>query len=101
MPIEAWAWVLTTLQIACLWSVGRGWRSAWLLGAAVQPLWIVYAVVTDQIGFIPGCTVSGVVQLRTWLRNAPPPTSPGSARQPRDMGKTPDGGVRGAFVRWS
>jgi len=28
---------------------------------------IVYAVLTGQLGFIPGCTVSATVQLRSFL----------------------------------
>jgi hypothetical protein len=62
-----WAWVLTGLQVVALWAAGRGRWWAWLLGAGVQPVWIVYAVLTGQIGFVPGCVVSAAVQLHNFF----------------------------------
>lgn len=65
-----WAWLLTGLQVLALWAAGgrRSW--GWLLGASVQPVWITYAVLTGQIGFIPGCAVSAAVQGYSFLRAA-------------------------------
>ncbi|MGH3923786.1 MAG: hypothetical protein ACRDTT_13110, partial [Pseudonocardiaceae bacterium] len=40
----------------------------WPLGASVQPPWIAYALMTDQLGFIPGCMFSGAVQTLSFLR---------------------------------
>jgi hypothetical protein len=64
-----WAWVLTGLQVTALWAAGRHRWWAWLLGAGVQPVWIVYAILTGQLGFIPGCLVSAAVQVRNFLKN--------------------------------
>lgn len=63
-----WAWVLTGLQVTALWAAGRHRWWAWLLGAGVQPVWIVYAILTGQLGFIPGCVVSAAVQVRNFLK---------------------------------
>jgi hypothetical protein len=63
-----WAWVLTAIQVFGMWSAGVGRRTGWLLGAAVQPVWIAYALVTSQVGFIPGCLVSCVVQTTNYAR---------------------------------
>ena len=63
-----WSWVLTGLQVFALWGAGTKRRSAWLLGAAVQPPWIAYALLTGQLGFIPGCLISGFVQTYSFLR---------------------------------
>ncbi|MCI0678181.1 MAG: hypothetical protein L0Z63_03955 [Actinobacteria bacterium] len=63
-----WAWLLTGFQVMALWSAGRGRRWGWLLGGSVQLPWIVYAVVTTQLGFIPGCAVSAAVQTYSFLR---------------------------------
>ncbi len=63
-----WSWLLTGLQVLALWAAGAEHRWGWLLGASVQPPWIVYAVLTDQVGFIPGCAISGVVQISSFLR---------------------------------
>jgi hypothetical protein len=62
-----WPWLLTGLQVLALWAAGTGRRLGWLLGAAVQLPWIAYAIVTAQLGFIPGCAVSAVVQTHTFL----------------------------------
>jgi hypothetical protein len=65
-----WAWLLTALQVLALWAAGRRRSWGWLLGAGVQPVWITYALLTGQVGFIPGCAVSAAVQARSFLRSA-------------------------------
>lgn len=68
---QYWPWLLTGLQVLALWAAGakRGW--GWLLGGAVQPVWVTYAVVTGQIGFIPGCLISAAVQAHSFVRLDP------------------------------
>ena len=66
-----WPWLLTGLQVLSLWSAGRRYWWGWLMGGSVQLPWIAYAVMTDQIGFIPGCLISACVQLYSSLRNSP------------------------------
>ncbi len=63
-----WPWLLTGLQVLALWSAGSGRWWGWLLGGSVQLPWIAYAVVTTQLGFIPGCAVSAAVQTYSFLR---------------------------------
>ena len=71
-----WSWLLTSLQVLALWAAGAEYRWGWLLGASVQPPWIVYAVLTDQVGFIPGCAISAAVQICSFVR----------WRHPREVG---------------
>ncbi len=66
-----WAWILTGLQVAALRTAATGRAWGWLLGASVQLPWITYALATAQIGFVPGCIVSGVVQAHGYLRRGP------------------------------
>lgn len=66
-----WPWLLTGLQVLSLWSAGRGYWWGWLMGGSVQLPWIAYAVMTEQIGFIPGCLISACVQLYSSLGNSP------------------------------
>jgi hypothetical protein len=70
-----WAWILTGLQVAALRTAATGKDWGWLLGASVQLPWIAYALATAQIGFVPGCLVSGAVQAHGYLRrqSAGPP----------------------------
>lgn len=70
--LRAWPWVLTGLQVLALWAAGRGLRLGWLLGGTVQFPWIAYALLTDQIGFIPGCAVSACVQLSSYAAAVAP-----------------------------
>ena len=63
-----WAWILTGLQVVALWAAGRRQWWAWLLGASVQPVWITYAILTGQLGFVPGCLISAAVQVHNFLR---------------------------------
>jgi hypothetical protein len=68
---EMWPWLLTGLQVLALWSAGRRWWWGWLLGGMVQFPWIAYAWMTGQIGFIPGCAISALVQVFAFVRNSP------------------------------
>jgi len=65
-----WPWLLTGLQVVSLWAAGRRHWWAWLLGGSVQLPWIAYAVMTDQVGFIPGCAISASVQTCSFLNNS-------------------------------
>jgi hypothetical protein len=71
-----WTWALTGLQVTAMWVAGRGQAWGWMVGSAVQPGWIVYALLTNQLGFIVGCAISTGVQLSAYLR------ANGSAGQP-------------------
>jgi hypothetical protein len=70
--LRHWPWVLTALQVLGLWAAGRGLRCGWLLGGTVQFPWIAYALLTNQIGFIPGCVVSACVQLYSYAAAVAP-----------------------------
>lgn len=63
-----WAWILTGLQVVALRTAAAGKDWGWLLGASVQLPWIAYALATAQIGFVPGCLISGAVQAHGYLR---------------------------------
>jgi hypothetical protein len=63
-----WTWALTGLQVMALWVSGRGRAWGWMVGSAVQPGWIAYALLTDQLGFVIGCAISAGVQLSAYLR---------------------------------
>lgn len=63
-----WTWALTGLQVTALWVAGRGHGWGWMVGSAVQPAWIAYAILTGQLGFVLGCAISSGVQLSSYLR---------------------------------
>jgi hypothetical protein len=63
-----WTWALTGLQVTAMWVAGRGRAWGWMVGSAVQPGWIAYALLTNQLGFVIGCAISTGVQLSAYLR---------------------------------
>ena len=70
--LRLWPWVLTALQVLGLWTAGHGHRSGWLVGGLAQFPWIAYALLTSQMGFIPGCAVSACVQLCSYAAAVAP-----------------------------
>jgi hypothetical protein len=77
-----WTWALTGLQVMALWVAGRGQAWGWMVGSAVQPGWIAYALLTDQLGFVIGCAISTGVQLSAYLRASGSPRSAGAVPVP-------------------
>ncbi len=69
-----WPWILTGIQVIALCGASNGRPVGWLLGSAVQLPWVAYALMTSQLGFIPGCLVSALVQAHGYLkrRSSPP-----------------------------
>jgi hypothetical protein len=65
---DYWTWALTGLQVMAMWVAGRGQAWGWMVGSAVQPGWIAYALLTDQRGFVIGCAISTGVQFSAYLR---------------------------------
>ncbi len=66
-----WSWVLTVVGVTGLWFAGRRKAYGWAIGLGAQLLWIVYAVVTRQWGFIASAFIYGAVYARnyaTWRR---------------------------------
>ena len=79
---QQWPWLLTGVQVLSLWAAGRPHWWGWPLGAAVQPAWIAYALLTGQLGFIPGCAISAVIQIYSFTRMH---GAPGKERSPVDV----------------
>lgn len=64
----AWSYILTALGITGLILAGSKKRLGWLLGLAAQPLWVAYALVSGQWGFVASGLIYGGVYLRNWYR---------------------------------
>lgn len=47
-----WSWALALAGIAGLYLAGKKKKSGWAVGVAIQVLWMTYAIVTHQYGFI-------------------------------------------------
>lgn len=61
MPEQLWSWSLALIGVTGLYLVTRrNWRG-YLIGVLVQLLWIAYAIITRQWGFIVSALVYGFV----------------------------------------
>lgn len=63
-----WSWLLMAVGVTGLYLAGSKRKIGWFIGIAVQLLWVTYAVVTKQWGFIASAIVYGAVNIRNWRR---------------------------------
>jgi nicotinamide riboside transporter PnuC len=63
-----WSFVLSAIGIVGILLAGSKYKVGWLLGFFVQPLWIVFAIQTEQYGFILNAVIYAAVYARNWLR---------------------------------
>lgn len=68
MISQWWSWALALIGCTGFWLVGSGKRWGWMVNIGVQVLWIIYAIVTQQWGFIVASIVYGVVFIRNLRR---------------------------------
>ncbi len=63
-----WSWMLAGVGVTGLWLAGNREVGGWWIGVAVQLLWIAYAVVSKQWGFIMSALAYGFVNVRNLLK---------------------------------
>lgn len=66
-----WSWTLAGIGVTGIWLIGSGRRIGWMVGVGVQALWIAYAVVTRQWGFVLSALCYGFVNARGWRKWQP------------------------------
>jgi hypothetical protein len=66
-PVSVWwSWVLSGLGGLGLWLTGRRLAVGWAVTMATEAVWVVYACVTRQWGFIPGAALYATVSAHAW-----------------------------------
>lgn len=63
-----WSWALAAVGITGIWLAGRNNKAGWAVGVGAQMLWLAYAVVTEQWGFLVTAVAYGAVYARNWWR---------------------------------
>lgn len=63
---QYWSWILTLVGVTGFWLAGKKVWWCWYVNIANQALWVTYAVVTRQWGFLLGA----VVYLAVFVPNA-------------------------------
>lgn len=64
----AWSFVLAGVGILGIYLAGRKSLWGWAIGVGAQLLWIVYAIVTQQWGFIASALAYASVYGLNWYR---------------------------------
>lgn len=62
-----WSWVLAIIGVAGIYFVGRKTIWGWLVLLFNEALWITYALITDQYGFIFSALAYAIVYIRSYI----------------------------------
>jgi hypothetical protein len=62
-----WSYVLAVIGVAGIFFVGRKTIWGWLVLLFNEVLWIAYALITDQYGFIFSAIAYAVVYIKSYL----------------------------------
>ena len=64
--MSLWSFALAGLGIAQIYLTGKRIRFGWIVGLLTSALWCVYALATDQYGFIASAAVFAALHYRNW-----------------------------------
>lgn len=62
-----WSWILAAIGVTGIFFVGRKTIWGWLILFINECLWIAYAIVTKQYGFIVAAIAYMIVYIRSFL----------------------------------
>jgi len=71
--VELWSWALAVVGVVGIYFVGRKTLWGWFVLLFNETLWVVYAVVTQQYGFIVSAIAYAIVYIsayRNWKKDA-------------------------------
>jgi hypothetical protein len=65
--MELWSWALAVVGVVGIYFVGRKTLWGWFVLLFNESLWIIYAVVTQQYGFIVSAIAYAVVYVSAYF----------------------------------
>jgi nicotinamide riboside transporter PnuC len=65
--MQYWSWLLAIIGVTGIFFVGRKTIWGWHILLVNEILWITYAVITKQYGFIFSALAYGVVYIKSYL----------------------------------
>jgi hypothetical protein len=65
--MELWSWILAAIGVSGIFFVGQKSIWGWLVLLANECLWIIYAISTQQYGFIFAALAYATVYIRSYL----------------------------------
>lgn len=63
-----WSWILATIGVSGIFLVGRKTIWGWPVLFLNECIWIVYAITTEQYGFIVAAVAYGIVYVKSFLQ---------------------------------
>lgn len=63
-PAWWWSWLLMVVGVTGMYLAGRRLWWGWLVGLGSEVLWLVYAIQTQQWGFIPFALIYAAVFIK-------------------------------------
>jgi hypothetical protein len=65
--MQYWSWILATIGVTGIFFVGRKSIWGWLVLLFNECLWMIYAITTDQYGFIFASLAYAAVYIRSYV----------------------------------
>jgi hypothetical protein len=65
--MEYWSWVLAAIGVAGIYFVGKKTIWGWFVLLFNEIIWVAYAIVTQQYGFIVSAVAYAAVYIRSYL----------------------------------
>jgi hypothetical protein len=65
--MELWSWALAVIGVVGIYFVGRRTLWGWFVLLFGESLWIAYALITQQYGFIVSAVAYAIVYVRSYL----------------------------------
>ena len=65
--MQYWSWILAAIGVTGTFFVGRKVIWAWLILLVNECLWMIYAVTTEQYGFIFAAIAYGAVYIKSYI----------------------------------
>jgi len=64
---EYWSWLLAVLGVSGMYFVGKKTVWGWLVLLANEVIWVVYALMTQQYGFIMMAVAYAIVYIQSYI----------------------------------
>lgn len=61
-----WSFALSIFGIVGIYLAGKKLKAGWAVGFFAQIVWIVYAIISEQYGFILASIAYGYVHAKNW-----------------------------------
>jgi hypothetical protein len=65
--MEYWSWILAVIGVAGIYFVGKKTLWGWFVLLFNEIIWIVYAIITEQYGFIVSAVAYAAVYIKSYL----------------------------------